>query len=808
MEGEMFQDLRFGVRMLLKNPGLTLIAIFTLGLGIGANTAIFSVVNAVLLRPLPGFETDRLVIIRQKTIESDSNDAGGEAVKVWRQRAQSFEQIEAGTFASYTVAGDPPESLQATLITAGYFSLYRVRAALGRLFLPGEDSAGRDRVAVLDHDYWQRRFRGDPQIVGQTIKLNKEDFVIVGVAPGDFHPLGRGRTPFYLPLALDKYDNTGFWVVARLKPGFSLDRARAEMVAISRRLAEEDPQNYRGVEANLVPIREAWVAQIRSLLRLLFAAVTIVLLIACANVANLLLARNTARRQEFAIRMALGASRLRLARQMVVECLLLAFIGGGIGLLWASWIVSALGRLNWLSIPRLDEVNVSPEVLGFALLSALGAGLLCCLGPALILTRQGVNRALASGGRAFTGNRVQSRTRHALIVAEIALTFALLYAAGLVTQSFARMQRVDLGYDPRHLLTFSITMPETAVPAGRQFTVSYDRLADRIRRLSGVEQVGLTINLPTGDGHYGTMDVKIEGRPAPPHNGEASATLRIVSGDYFHALRIPLLQGRLFDERDTFGRPDTVMITQSVARRFFPNQNPLGQRLMIDWLDPNLRAGNDKLIAREIVGVVGDIKQTAVTDEGKMELFVPYGQNGVRFTMMVVRTTGDPKILIPAIRREVAREDKDLPIADVKTMEERVSWLTAQSKTSVMLFGIFAALALLLAAIGIYGVMAYAVTQRAQEIGIRMALGAQARDMFGLVIWHGVRLTLVGAMIGLIVSSALIQVMKSLLFEVGAIDLLTFGGVALLLGLVALLACYLPARRATKVDPISALQHE
>jgi putative ABC transport system permease protein len=804
----LWQDLRYGARMLLKKPRPTMFAAITLALGIGANTAIFSVVHAVLLRPLPGYETNRLVIIWQKTLESDSNGAGNEAVKAWRQRAQSFEQIEAGTSAPYTVAGDPPESLQATIITPGYFSLYRVHAVLGRLFLPGEDSTGSDHVAVLDHDYWQRRFGGDPQIVGQTIKLNKEDFVIVGVAPADFHPLGRGQTPFYLPLVLDKYNNVGLWVVARLKRGLSFEQAKAEMATISRQLEADDPQNYRGIEANLVPILETWVAQIRSVLRLLFATVAVVLLIACANVANLLLAKSAARRQEFAIRLALGASRLRLARQMMVESLLLAFIGGGLGLLLAVWIVSALGRLKWLSIPRFDEVNVNPAVLGFALLSALVTGVVCSLGPALTLSRQDVNRALESSGRIFTSSRAQNRTRHALIVAEIALTFVLLYTAGLVTQSLVRMQRVDLGYDPRHVLTFSITLPETTDPAGHQFVASYDRLIERIRRLSGVEQVGLTICLPTGDGAGGTMDVKIEGRPAPPHNGEANATLRVVNSDYFRALRIPLLQGRLFDERDTFDRPNTVIITQSVALRFFPNQNPLGQRLMIDWLDPNLRAGGDKLIAREIVGVVGDVKQTSVTDERKMELLVPYGQNGVRFTMMAVRTAGDPMKLITAIRREIAEEDKDLPMANVMTMEERASALTAQSRASTLLFGLFAALALLLSAIGIYSVISYAVTQRTHEIGIRMALGAQTSDVLGLVVKQGLKLILTGVVIGLATTSALTRLMASLLFDVRATDPITFVAIAVLLTGVALVACWFPARRAAKVDPMIALRCE
>ncbi|MBO0858154.1 MAG: ABC transporter permease [Chloracidobacterium sp.] len=808
----MFQDLRYGARMLLKHRGLSIVAALTLALGIGVNTGIFSVINGVLLRPLPGYETGRLVIIWGKTPYSDDDNVTGPVFKEWRKQAQSFERIEAGVSVPCSVTGidarEPVESVEAVIVTPGYFSLYRAQAAMGRLFLPGEDSPGRDHVVVLDPDYWRRRFSGDPDIVGKTIHLNREEYVVVGVAPSDFHPLGRGRA-FYLPLAIDKYSRTAFWVVARLKAGVNFEQAKAEMAVISQRLRAADPKNYENFEANPVPILETWVAQIRPVLLLLFAGVAVVLLIACANVANLLLARAAARRQEFAIRLALGASRFRLMRQMAVESLLLAIVGGGIGLSLAVWGVSALGKLKWLSIPRLDEMSVDWSVLGFNFLAMIITGLLCSAGPALVITRQDVSRGLESGGRGFAGSRAQNRTRHALIVAEIAGAFTLLYVAGLLTQSFSRMQRVDLGYDPRNVLTFSIILPETTDPDGRQFIATYDRIAERLRRLPGVEHVGLTTCLPTGDGDGFGGDIRIEGRPEPPNN-EANATLRVVSADYFLALRVRLLAGRLFDERDIIGRPDVIIINQSVARRFFPDRSPIGQRLLGGRIDPNMRAEaeDDSVIAREIIGVVGDVKQTSVTDEGKLEMIAPYSQNGLRYTMIAVRTTGDPMKLTGAVRQAVAQEDKDLPIADVKTMEERASSLTAQSRTSVMIFGVFAALALLLAAIGVYGVMAYAVTQRTREIGVRMALGAKASDVRSLVLRQGSKIMLIGLVIGSCSMFAVARLLTKFLFGVKAVDPGAFAGVTLLLALVTLAACFIPARRATKVDPLTALRSE
>ena len=805
---DVWQDLRYGARMLLKQPGFTLIAVITLALGIGANTAIFSVVNAVLLRPLPGDETGRLVVIWGKTPYSDKEGAGGDTIKEWRKQAQSFEQIEAGEGFPYTLTGvDPPESIQAAVVTAGYFSLHRAQAAVGRLFLPGEDSAGRDHVAVLDYDYWQRRFGGDPAMVGKTIKLNKEDYLVVGITPAGFRPLG-GAPPFYLPLALEKYNNASFWVYARLKPGVTVGQANAEMAVISQRLQAADPKNYQDFVAYLVPLFELRVAQSRTVLLLLFGAVALVLLIACANVANLLLSRGAARRQEFAIRLALGASRARLTRQMMVESLTLALAGGGAGLLLALWIGSALGKVKWLGISRLDEVNVDWRALGFNLLGVIVTGLLCSVGPALVITRQDASRGLEAGGRGFAGSRTQNRTRHAVIVAEIALTFVLLYAAGLVTQSFVRMQRVDLGYDPHNILTFGITLPETSDPEGRQFIASYDRIAERIRRLPSVKYVGLTNLLPTGDGWNADMDIKVAGRPDPPNNSDARAKLRIVNADYFRALRIPLLEGRFFSERDSFDQPNVVIISQSLARRFFPDRSPLGERLMVVWLDPNMREGNEKLIPREIVGVVGDVKQLSVTDQGNMEMFLPYGQNGARYAMAAVRAEGDPLKLAPAIQREVAGEDKDLPIADVKTMEERTFWLTAQSQTSAMTFSVFAVLGLLLSAIGVYGVMSYAVAQRTHELGIRLALGAQRGGVLRLIILQCLQLAFAGLALGLAAALVLTRLLKNLLFGVSATDPSTFAVIGLLLVFVALLACWIPARRAANVDPMIALRSE
>jgi putative ABC transport system permease protein len=800
---EIWQDLRYGARMLRKDPVFTFIAIATLALGIGGNTAIFSVLNAALMRPLPGYQTDRLVIIREKTLYQEYYDVPGDTIREWRKQAQSFEQIEAGNFWSCNVAGTPPESAQAVITTAGYFSLYRVRALLGRLLSQDDERPGRNRVAVLDYEYWRRRFGGDLQAVGRTIRIDKIDYLIAGVVPEDFHPLGRGRVSFYLPLVFEENSNVGFWAVARLNPGVTIDQASAEMAVISRRLEMADPKDKQGVGTHVVSVLETWVENVRSLLMLLFGAVTVVLMVACVNVANLLLARDATRRQEFAIRLALGASRLRLARQMAVESLLLALIGGGLGLLMAVCLMPLLARLNLLNIPRLDEISIDPAVLAFNLMAALLTGLLCAIGPALAAARQDVNRALEARGRGFSS---RNGARKALIVAEIALTFALVYAAGLLGQSFARMRRVALGYDPRNVLTFLLTLPETTDPTGRQIVASYDRIAERIRHLPGVESVGIACGLPTGGGAF-NMDVKVEGRPLPPHNGEANVPLSVVSGEYLRLMRIPVLQGRLFDERDDLDHPYTAIISQSVARRFFPGQNPIGQRLMIDRLDPNIREDSKSVIAREIVGVVGDIKRTSVTDDG-LELLVPYRQNGVRFTAMAVRTSGDPLRLLSAIQREVAQEDKDLPVVDVKTLEERTSTFTAQVQPGVIMFSAFAALALLLSAVGIYGVMAYAVTQRRREIGVRMAMGAQTADVLRLIIGQGIRLTLRGVAIGVVLAIATTRLLAGLLYGVSAADPTTIALATAVAIAVALMACYLPARRATKVDPLVALKYE
>jgi predicted permease len=801
---EIWQDLRYGARMLRKDRVFTFIAVATLALGIGGNTAIFSVLNAVLMRPLPGYQTDRLVIIREKTLYHEYSGSPGATVREWRKQARSFEQIEVGTFWSCNVAGDPPESVQAVITTAGYFSLYRVHALLGRLLYQDDERPGRNRVAVLDYEYWRRRFGGDPQTVGRTIRIDKIDYLIAGVAPEDFHPLGRGRVSFYLPLVFEENSNLGFWAIARLKPGVTIDQANAEMAVISRRLEMADPEEKQGVGTHVVSALETWVENVRSILMLLFGAVTVVLLVACVNVANLLLARDAARRQEFAIRLALGASRLRLARQMAVESLLLALIGGGFGLLMAVCLMPLLARLNLLNIPRLDEVSIDPAVLACNLLAALLTGSLCAIGPALAAARQDVNRALEARGRGFSA---RNGARTALIVSEIALTFALVYAAGLLGQSFARMQRVALGYDPRNVLTFVLTLPETTDPTGRQVVASYDRIVERIRRLPGVESAGIASSLPTGEGGGLNMDVKVEGRPLPPHNGEANVTLRVVSEEYLRLMRIPLLHGRLFDERDDLDHPYTAIISESVARRFFPGQNPIGQRLLIDQLEPNVREDSKGVIAREIVGVIGDIKETSVTDKG-MELLVPYRQYGIRFTAMAVRTSGDPFRLLSAIQREVAREDKDLPVVDVKTLEERTSTFTAQIQPSAIMFSAFAALALLLSAVGIYGVMAYAVTQRRREIGVRMAMGAQEADVLRLIIGQGIGLTLRGVAIGVALALATTRLLAGLLYGVSAADPTTISLATALAIAVALMACYLPARRATKVDPLVALKAE
>jgi len=811
LEDEMFQDLRFGLRMLLKHKGFTTIAILTLSLGVGANTAIFSVVNAVLLRPLPFAEPERLVWFggwvggdkEQGVTPADFLD--------YREQCQSFTQIAASVsdgIAMNLSGGDgEPERLKGGYVTANYLDVFGVKPALGRTFaaeegLEGVDMEGGDRVVVLSHALWQRRFGADPAIINQTITLDKRNVTVIGVMPPQFqYPPG---VEIWLPFRFPASPQSAFRSrefhflrpVARLKPGVTRTQAQAEVETIARRLQSLYPKTNANQSLFLWPLQERLVGNIRLTLLTLLGAVGCVLLIACANVANLLLARASARGREIAVRSALGASRGRVVRQLLTESLALASLGGLGGMLLAKWGVKLLVALSADYLPRAEEVRINATVFGFALAVALLTGLLFGLAPALQSARLDLTEALKEGGRGAGSGARRHRTLNLLVVAEVALAMMLLIGAGLLINSFVRLQQVSPGFDEKNLLTARIDIPNPyAQPEKKQ--QFFEQLQERVGALPGVEAVGLVTELPLAN-QSANFKFKIEGRPEPAPGQSPDADIRAVNHDYFRAMRIPLLKGRNFTEVEVRDNAKVVVISDELARLYFPGEDPLGQRL--------LRGPLGKEEPLEIIGIVGDIRHRGLDSVLRQTIYSPSLSLG--FTNLVIRTKNDPVSLAAAVRREVAAIDPNQPVANIKTMERWVSESVAQPRFRTLLLGLFSGAALLLAMVGIYGVMSYAVSQRVHELGVRMALGARAGDVLRLVIKQGMRLALAGVAIGLASAFALTRLIKDLLFGVRATDPLTFVTITLLLTGVALVACYLPARRATKVDPMVALRHE
>jgi len=811
--GTLWQDLRYGLRALAKRPGFTTVAVVTLALGIGANTAIFSVVNAVLLRPLPYREADRLVV----ALHGGNNPVSPIDFAEWRGQNTVFEQMAAAEFWSPNLTGrDQPEQLWAVRATDNLFAMLGVEPALGRAFQTGDDQPGAAPVVVLSQRLWQRRFGGDPGVVGQTLVLDGRAHTVVGVMPRGFEfPLfWATKAEMWAPLPLGERAGSraqSLRVFASLKPGVTRERAQVEMDAIARRLALEHPETNAKLDAVVTPLHQKVVGNVRPTLLVLLGAVGFVLLIGCANVANLLLARANARHREMALRLALGATRGRLVRQLLTESLLLAALGAVAGLLLAFWVVGLfVSGVPEDALPRQQAVGIDSAALAFTALLSLVTAAFFGLAPALQASRADVNEALKEGGRQASGGGARGRRlRRLLIVAEVALAMVLLAGAGLMLKSFVGLRALEPGFDQTNLLTMTVSVAGTRHAPAPLRAAFFDEAVERVRALPGVESASAVNHLPLAGDIWG-FSFNIEGHAAPAPGERPTAAYRVARPDYFRTMRIPILEGRSFDERDNEQAPGVLVINETMARRYWPGEDALGKRIKLGPADAEAPW-------LTVVGVVNDVKQQEWAEGAGAEMYLPHAQSPnylqnpsprYSYLTLVVRTSSDPERLAAAVRGAVWAIEPNAPVSSVATMDEVIAGQTWQARLSVLLLGGFALAALLLAAVGIYGVLAYSVAQRTHEIGVRMALGARPRDILRMVVGQGMAMALAGIAAGLAGAFALTRLMSRVLFGVSAFDPPTFAAVALLLALVALLACYLPARRATKVDPMVALRYE
>ena len=801
---ELWHDLRYAVRMLLRNPGFTTVILVTLAVGIGANTAIFSVINAVTLRQLPFIDPDRLVRLNESNPERGwpNFSVSHPNFLDWRAQNQTFEGMAATADASFNLsAGGDIEVIRGGVITADFLPVLRVSPAMGRNFLPEEDRPGGDtRVALIAYGFWQRQFGGDPAVVGKTLTINDNPFTVIGVLPESF-PWGRGRLDLFVPLAPDPARSRGdhrLRVIGRLKADVTWEQALADMNTIAGQLAQQYPETNNGWLVGGQKFYDWFVPeQSRRSLLVIGGAVVFVLLIACSNVANLLMARATARRKEIAIRVALGAGHFRIIRQLLSEAILLALIAGGLGLIVAVWMVSVLKTMNPQNLPRLDELSIDGRVLTFALFISVATGVLFGLFPALQASRLDLNETLKEGGRSGGGTGRQ-RVRSTLVVVEVGLSVALLIGTGLLLRSFWKLQDVKPGFEPDHLLTMRINLPGNRYSDESQAGSFYSRLLEEAKATPGVQSAAITSLVPMGSGDT-SSEVQIPGKPAMPDGSQPSASWRIVSPGYLRTLAIPL-RGRDFDDRDTSNSPPVTIISEETARQYWPGEDPIGKTII-------LRSFGRKLFT--IIGVAGDVRSFGLDTDSRPMAYVPLAAAATWKPMsLVVRTSIEPTSLAPSVRGVLRSIDANVPVYDVQTIEQLLYNSLGSRRFNMFLLGSFAGIALLLASVGLFGVMAYLVSQRTHEIGIRRALGAQATDVFKLVLQQGLVLALIGVGVGLVCALGLTQVMSSLLFEVSATDPVTFIIAPLMLVGIALLACYVPARRATRVDPIAALRYE
>jgi len=805
------QDLHYGARILRKSPGFAAVAVLTLALGIGANTAIFSVVYTVLLKALPYPQADRLVMVYENlplpNYQNNRNTPSPGNFSDWSAQNTVFENMAAYSNRSFNVTGTgEPVRIEGELVSAAFFPTLRVNAALGRVFIPEEDRPGSSHVAVMSDGLWRSRFGADPRVLGKKIFLDDQAYEIVGVLPPGFH-FPDPDDQLWAPLGLTPEERISrrshfLDVFARLKPGVTLAQAQTQMNLVARHLAELYPDSNAGVAAEIVPLREDIAGAVRPALLVLVGAVGLVLLIVCANIANLLLARASARFREIAVRLALGAGRARVVRQLLTESALLALLGCGLGVLLAHWSLGALKVLAASNLPRAEEFNLSGPVLLFSLAISLAAGLVFGVSPAFEAARGKVQDALKSGSRE-SADASRLRTRSLLVVLETALGFLVVIGAGLLVRSFLRLEQVRLGFQPEGLLTFRVIPRGDRYNELTQRTIFYHQVIEKLRALPGVQSAAavrfIPLTLATG-----RKDFMIEGR-APSGPGQLPlAAYDIVTPEYFHTMHVPLLEGRDFFWSDSPQTQPVAIINEAMAKHYWPGEDPLGKRF-------HLYGRDDNFPWMTIIGVVADVREFSPTREAEPIMYFPIAQFAYPDGILrdwVVRTTGDPVRIASSVPAAVWSVDKNLPVTRMRTMEEVRSISLASQRMNLLLFGLFAALALALATIGIYGVLAYSVAQRTREIGIRLALGAHRKDVLRLVISQGMRLASLGILLGLFGAFALTRLMSGMIYGVSSTDPVTFVAVAALLGVVAIAACYIPARRATRVDPMVALRYE
>ncbi len=814
------QDLRYGWRALSKSPGFSVVAVLVLGLGIGANTAIFSVVNAVLLRPLPFDQPDQLVSLWHVPPPASFPGMGTFAVSPanfldWRSQSHSFEGMAAYGFGRYKLTGSgQPEAVRTLAATSGFFSILHAEPLLGRVFLDGDIQPGRDREVVLSYAFWSSHFDSNPGVVGKNIELNGQAFTVVGVMkPGFTFPPGDSDNSPQMWKALAWSDSEravrddhNYGVVARLKPGITLQQAKAELDTISNRLAMEHPKENKGWGATAIVMRDDLVGDVRPALLILLGAVAFVLLIACANVANLVLAKTLSRRKEIAIRSALGASRRRLLQQVLSETMLLALAGGLLGLIFAHYGTILIVKFLAQQLPRAGYIGLDGRVLlftlGVSLLTGCAAGLL----PALRLTKGDMGEAMKQGAGRTVSDAQGGRTRNVLVVVEVALSLMLLVGAGLLVRSLWILHNVNPGFDPDHVVTMDLSIPPTKFASPAQQIAFYNRVLDRVRPLPGVQSAGVIDALPlTGGSH---QPIQAEGHPAVPMADQPEVDVRLISPGYMSAMRIPLLSGRNFTEGDVAGRAGAVLISQSMARMLWPKEDPIGKHITL-YFFPGM--------SRQVVGVVGDVKLDALNQtRPTAALYMPLGQYSSPGTgdwqsfgmTLTLRTNTNPLSVVSEVSNAIHEVDSSVPILNIKTMQASVDDSLSPQRFTMLLLASFAGLALLLAAVGMYSVLSYSVRRRVREIGIRMALGAQASDVLRMVMVQGLKPTMLGVVIGLVGALGLGRVLASVIYGVSARDMATFGSVSVLMMGVGLLASALPAYRATRVDPMRTLRDE
>ena len=817
-----WQDLRYSMRGLFKNPGFTVVAIIALALGTGANTAIFSVVNAILLRPLAYGHPQQLVIVWGTNARSGLVRDGLSLPNLmdYRQQTSKLAEIAAYSQEDFNISrGGDPIHVQGALVTANYFTTLGVEARHGRTFAEGEDQSKAPPVVVLSDALWKRQFGGDPGILDQSIQLNGGTFTVIGILPPGFQPVNPGDE-LWAPLAVDSGDRLRtpsvvtpeqmkirslrfLYSFGRLTPTATVEQAQAEMGAVASRFEQQYPKDNAAIGINIVSMQKQIVGDVRPALIVLLAAVGAVLLIACVNVANLLLARAASRQKEISIRIALGASRGRIVRKLLTESVVLGLGGGlaGLGLAYAG--LRLLVALNPPNIPRLAEIDVDLRVLGFTLGVSVLTGLIFGLVPALQSSRPDLNEALKEGSRGSSAGRGRQRLRSALVVVEMVLTTMLLIVAGLMIRSFATLQKVDPGFKASHVLSLWVNLPATKYSEDKQVLSFYDRLFARLQTLPGVESASGVTSLPLTTTMMASYRFIVEGRTPATPNERLQGAFRGIHHSYFQTMKIALKSGRTFTEADSENSPPVVIINESLKKSFWPDEEAVGKRLTIPGIAP---------VPREIVGVVSDVKHASLDGESGWEIYLPYQQKPMTIMSLVLRTPGEPAGIAPSVRQAILEIDPGQPVYDVRSMDEVVGASLSGPRVYAVLLGVFAAVALALAAVGIYGVMNHSVTQRVHEIGIRLALGAEPRDILRMVVGQGLLLAVIGVVLGiaaaLLLSYTASRFIAELLFAVGVRDLATFAVVPVVLTLIALLSVYIPARRATRVDPMIALRYE